>query len=219
MPKNKILALYQFLRKKYCKPGGQWSFWCKWPKTNREKERIIIEAILTQRTNWKNVELAMANLKKARLDSLRRILRNKRRLVLCIKPSGFYKQKSRHLIGLAKFILSQYGGLEKMAKEPILKLRAELLKLKGVGPETADSILLYALEKPVFVIDEYTKRLLNSKFKIQKSKFKYLPTAKYEDLQKLFESNLPRDWRLYQDFHALIVIEGKDKKREIFSRS
>ena len=100
-----------------------------------------------------------------------------------------------------------------MAKEPILKLRAELLKLKGVGPETADSILLYALEKPVFVIDEYTRRLLRARG---------LPTgglpkgdiarsAKYDDLRELFEKNLPKNWRLYQDFHALIVMEGKQE--------
>jgi len=120
-------------------------------------------------------------------------------LVSCIRPSGFYKQKGEYLCGLTKFISEKYGSVREMKKQPLPKLRRELLGVKGVGPETADSILLYALDKPVFVIDEYTRRLLRAR------------GAKYEDLRNLFEKNLKKDYRLYQDFHALIVIDGKNK--------
>lgn len=195
----------------YGRPGDQWSFWCKRPKTKREKERVIIESILTQRTNWRNVERAMSNLEKAKFDSLRRIARLKKqemnRLVSCIKPSGFYRQKAGYLVNLAKFVVESYGGVgKKMAKEPLSKLRMELLALKGIGPETADSILLYALEKPIFVIDKYTKRLLRARG--------ISPVAKYEELRELFEKSLPRDYRLYQDFHALVVVHGKNQNKQ-----
>jgi len=196
---NKIVKLYKNLRKKYGHPQGQWKLWCKRPKSEKEREEVIIGAILTQRANWKNVELAMNNLKKARMNSIRKIPADKIRLVSCIRPSGFYKQKGEYLCGLTKFISEKYGSVREMKKQPLPKLRRELLGVKGVGPETADSILLYALDKPVFVIDEYTRRLLRAR------------GAKYEDLRNLFEKNLKKDYRLYQDFHALIVIDGKNK--------
>ncbi|MEK7574066.1 MAG: endonuclease [Patescibacteria group bacterium] len=207
MASNKIFGLYQELRKKYGHPKGQWVLWCKRPKTNKEKEEVVIGAILTQRANWRNAELALANLKKAKINSLKDIhklgLKNKEGLALLIKPSGFYRQKADCLFGLAKFILENYGNLKKLGKTELIKLREELLGLKGIGPETADSILLYALEKPVFVIDEYTRRFVK----------KHAITANrdYQLLQTLFEKNLKKDFRLYQDFHALIVIDGKNK--------
>jgi len=200
---NKILNLYKKLLKENGEPKGQWSVWAKRPKTTREREQIVIEAILTQRTNWKNVQIAMKNLRRVRADSLRGIynLKSAARLAPLIKSSGFYRQKSAYLFDLAKWIIDKYGGLEDVQKEPLGVLREKLLAQKGVGPETADSILLYALDKPVFVIDEYTRRLLRAKSIAQRTK--------YEELRALFEKNLPRNWRLYQDFHALIVIEGK----------
>ena len=207
MAKNKIFGLYQELRKKYGHPKGQWVLWCRRPKTNKEKEEVIIGAILTQRANWRNAELALANLKKAGIDSLKGIyklgLKNENQLALLIRPSGFYRQKADCLWGLAKFILENYGGLKKLGEIDLLKSREDLLKQKGIGPETADSILLYALEKPVFVIDEYTRRFVK----------KYLLTNNrdYRFIQELFEKNIKKDFRLYQDFHALIVIDGKNK--------
>jgi len=207
MAKNKIFGLYQELRKKYGHPKGQWVLWCRRPKTNKEKEEVIIGAILTQRANWRNAELALANLKKAGIDSLKGIyklgLKNENQLALLIRPSGFYRQKADCLWGLAKFILENYGGLKKLGEIDLLKSREDLLKQKGIGPETADSILLYALGKPVFVIDEYTRRFVK----------KYLLTNNrdYRFIQELFEKNIKKDFRLYQDFHALIVIDGKNK--------
>ena len=208
MAKNKILGLYQRLRQKYGHPKGQWILWCKRPKNNKEREEVIIGAILTQRANWRNAELAMANLRKEKINSLKDIhklgLKNKNKLALLIRPSGFYQQKAGYLFGLAKFILENYGNLKELKKTRLAKLKEELLNLKGIGPETADSILLYALGKPVFVIDEYTRRFVK--------KHQLTTNYKYDFLQKLFERNLKKDFRLYQDFHALIVIDGKNNK-------
>ena len=208
MAKNKIFGLYQKLRKKYGHPKGQWILWCKRPKTNKEREEVIIGAILTQRANWKNAELAMANLKKAKINSLKGIyklgLKNRKKLALLIRSSGFYQQKADYLFGLAKFILKEYSGLKKMENNDLSLLRSSLLGLKGIGPETADSILLYGLEKPVFVIDEYTRRFTK--------KNRLTNEYDYHFLQNLFEKSLERNFRLYQDFHALIVIDGKNNK-------
>jgi len=219
MRENHLEKLYRELRKKYGKPSGQWRLWCKRPKTEREREEVIIGAILTQRTNWKNVEIAINNLKKAGINSLKDICKlGVKKLTPLIRPSGFYRTKARYLFSLAKFIVENYGSLEKMkgdelrsssrfanarAKEEPEELREKLLKVKGIGPETADSILLYALDRPIFVIDEYTKRLVRKR--------RLSSDISYAFLQKLFEKSLKRDFRLFQDFHALIVIDGKNK--------
>lgn len=227
---NQIQQLYQGLKKKYGKlqrPEGpsfslrqfmaqkplhrfivqQWGLWCRASKTLPEREEVVIGAILTQRTNWHNVGLAVQRLKQVNCCSLEKIHRvsrnNPERLADLIKPSGFYKQKAGYLLGVAEFIL-QKGGLAKLKAVPLGKLRQEILALKGVGQETGDSILLYALDKPVFVIDEYTRRLLKRKGITDKTDYAFL--------QKLFQDNLPKNHRLYQDFHALIVIDGKNNR-------
>lgn len=195
--------LYLELRKKYGRPQGQWKLWCKRPKTDREREEVILGAILTQRTNWNNVELAIANLKKAKLDSLKKISEaRKMSFAPLIKPSGFYQMKAGYLLNLAGYVKNNCGSVPEMKKNDMEKLRKELLDLKGVGPETADSILLYALDKPIFVIDEYTRRLAKER--------NLSEDLSYDFLQKLFEENIRKDFRLYQDFHALIVINGKN---------
>ena len=202
---NAFEKLYQQLKKKYGKPKGQWALWCQRPKAGREREEVIIGAILTQRTNWKNVESALKNLNKAKINSLRDIERlGPKKLEVLIKPSGFYKVKARYLFNLTKFIIKNYGSLEKMKKVELKELREKLLRLKGIGSETADSILLYALDKPIFVIDEYTRRLIK--------KYTLEDKMNYQYLQKSFEENLKKNYRLYQDFHALIVIDGKNQR-------
>jgi len=202
---NTFKKLYKELKSKYGCPKGQWSLWCKRPKTEREREKVLIGAILTQRTNWKNVELALSNLKRAKINSLKDIYKSGvKKLSPFIKPAGFYLIKANYLSGLAKFILKNYGNLEKMRRSDLCKLRKELLRQRGIGPETADSILLYALDKPIFVIDEYTRRLVKKR--------NLAKNLSYGFLQKLFEKNLKKDFRLYQDLHALIVIDGKNKK-------
>lgn len=199
---NVFEKLYKELRKKHGRPSGQWKLWCKRPKTEKEREEVIIGAILTQRTNWKNVDLAMDNLKRAKVNSLKGICQlGLKKLENLIKPSGFYQVKARYLFGLTEFILKNHRDLAQMGRSDLKELREELLGLRGIGPETADSILLYALDKPIFMIDEYTRRLVKKQGLVK--------NLSYLSLQKLFEKNLRRDFRLYQDFHALIVIDAK----------
>lgn len=202
---NKIWKLYQKLYQRYGSPSGQWSLWCKRPKSQKEKEEVIIATILTQRTNWKNVELSLEQLKKEGCDSLKLIYhlakKDIHQLEKLIRPCGFYRTKAQYLFGLIKFILEKYKSLKGVDKIPLARLRTELLSLKGIGPETADSILLYALERPIFVIDEYTRRLVK--------KLNWTSDLSYHSLQEFFESHLKKDFRLFQDFHALIVIDGK----------
>ncbi|MFA5393614.1 MAG: hypothetical protein WC081_00040 [Candidatus Ratteibacteria bacterium] len=201
---NRIQALYAELKERYGKPQGQWSLWCKRPKTRQEKELIAIEAILTQRANWKNVQLAVANLKEADCLGLKDVIATEdMKLSRLVRPSGFYRQKAERLKILARFLLEDCGGISLASEISLKELRPRLLVLKGVGPETADDILLYSLEKPVFVIDEYTRRLAQ--------KLNLARVFSYQSLQELFEKNLKKDYRSYQDFHALIVINGKDK--------
>ncbi len=201
---NVFEKLYKELKRKYGLPKGQWVLWCKRPKTRKEREEVMIGAILTQRTNWKNVELALNNLKRAKINSLKDIYKlGTKKLAPLIKPSGFYQVKGDYLFYLAEFILNNYGDSERMKKAKLKELREQLLTLKGIGPETSDSILLYALDKPVFVIDEYTRRLVQKR--------SLAKDLSYVFLQKLFEQKLRKDFRLYQDFHALIVIDGKNK--------
>jgi len=203
---NPFEELYKELRKKYGVPAGQWALWCKRPKNQAEREEVIIEAILTQRTNWQNVVLAVKNLEKAKAKSLEAVLQlTTAQFASLIKPAGFYQTKALYLSLLAEFILKTYGGLEQIMREETEKLRKELLDLKGIGPETADSILLYALDKPVFVIDEYTRRLVKKRGLTN--------NFSYNFLQTIFEKHLKKDYGLYQDFHALIVIDGKNAKR------
>lgn len=202
---NRIETLYAQLRRKYGRPQGQWCLWCKRPKTLEEKELVAIEAILTQRANWKNVQLAVANLKEADCLGLKKILStDDQELSRLVRPSGFYRQKAERLKVLAHFILEDCGGIKGASGMPPDELRAGLLALKGIGPETADDILLYGLEKPVFVIDEYTRRLAR--------RLNLARILSYQALQELFEKNLKKDYRSYQDFHALIVINGKIMK-------
>lgn len=203
---NAFEKLYKTLKKKCGKPKTQWELWCKRPKTEKEREKVLIGAILTQRTNWKNAELALDNLQKKRVTSFKGIYRlGSKKLAPLIKPAGFYKTKAGYLFNLAEFVIENYRSSEKMKRAEEKILREELLKLKGIGPETADSILLYALDKPVFVIDEYTKRFAK--------KHNLAAKMDYYSLQKLFEKNLKKNLKLYQDFHALIVIDGKNDGR------
>lgn len=157
-------------------------------------------AILTQNTAWRNVERAIENLKEAGVltpQGLHRI--TEKRLARLIRPSGYYNVKAKRLKGLMEFLEGGYGGdLQRMFSEPISSLRGKILMVKGVGSETADSILLYAGEKPIFVIDAYTKRVLSRHGMITDG-------ASYGDIQDLFMRSLPLDVSLYQEYHALFV--------------
>jgi endonuclease-3 related protein len=211
----RFYQLYLKLKSKYKKLDRYWSLWCKSKKSWKEKEKIAIGAILVQRTSWKNVELALYNLEKQNILSIKAIYRtgkkNFKLLEKLIRPSGFYKQKAKRLLGFCKFIVEEHNTLKKFLKQDIDKSREQLLNLFGIGPETADSILLYAGEKPVFVIDEYTRRWVK--------KHRLTTKFSYDHLQKLFEKDLPRDYKIYQNFHAMIVLEGQNYLKKSNKRS
>jgi len=161
---------------------------------------VIVGAILTQNTAWGNVEKAILNLKGAGImepDAMRKVRLGK--LARLIRPSGYYNLKARKLKSFMEFFYREYGGdLKLMKRERIETLRPKLLSVWGLGPETVDSILLYALGKPSFVVDAYTKRLFN--------RLGFLDGSEdYGEVKKIFEDNLGRNAKLYKEYHALIV--------------
>ncbi len=163
---------------------------------------VCVGAILTQNTNWSNVERAIKNLKQAGLLSPEGIAAAEdERLFELIKPAGFYKQKAKRLKAFSKWLLEQ-GGLDALKDTPTETLREMLLSIKGVGHETADSILLYALDRPVFVVDAYTYRIFLRHNLIYEE-------ITYNELQELFMRNLPEDVELFKEYHALLVEVGK----------
>ncbi|HEV8385703.1 MAG TPA: endonuclease III domain-containing protein [Candidatus Acidoferrales bacterium] len=173
-----------------------------WPA--RTPFEVIVGAILTQNTAWTNVEKAIANLRRERLLSpaaLERVPQAK--LARLIRSSGYFRQKAKKLKAFVRFLRLEFrGSLTKMFRTPTAELREKLLGVHGIGPETADSILLFAGQHPVFVVDAYTKRIL-VRHGLASEK------ASYEEIRALFESTLPRDANLYNEFHGLIVMTGK----------
>lgn len=166
---------------------------------------ICVGAILTQNTSWKNVEKALCALHKARTLSLKKIAACPQdTLAALIRSSGYHNQKAAKLKAFCRRISKEHpGGLKEwFLSAPAADLRAELLSYNGVGPETADSITLYAARKPVFVIDAYTRRIA--------ARLGLGSSAAYEMWQALFERNLPRDLKMYNEYHALLVKLGKD---------
>ncbi len=166
---------------------------------------IITGAILTQNTNWANVEKAIANLKSARLLTAEKLFHlDLSQLAELIRPAGYYNIKAKRLKNFVSWFFENYDGqltnLEDLSTD---QLRAELLAIKGLGRETADSILLYAFNRGLFVIDAYTARIAVRHRLIE-------PGADYEQLQELFQSNLPADSQLFNEYHALLVRLGKE---------
>lgn len=165
---------------------------------------IVIGAILTQNTNWRNVEKAIAQLRAAGLidwAALRDV--DIERLAELIRPAGYYNVKARRLKNFVAWLWEHYGGdLGRLRNVPLEQLREELLGVNGIGRETADSILLYALERPSFVVDAYTARLARRHRLIDED-------ADYERLKALFEDALQSDAALFNEYHALIVAVGK----------
>jgi len=164
---------------------------------------ISVGAILTQNTAWTNVEKAIGQLKQARALSVVALGRmSHRRLARLIKSSGYFNVKAKRLKNFISFVEGRYrGSLTKLLRQRSHRLRAELLSVNGIGPETADSIVLYAAEKPIFVIDAYTKRIF--------SRHGVLPFEKsYDDFQTLFTKHLPSDVPLYNQYHAMFVKTG-----------
>lgn len=173
-----------------------------WPgKTQFE---LIVGAILTQNTSWGNVERALANLRTCQLLSVTAIEKVPlKRLERLIRSSGYYRQKALKLKTFCSFLRGEYqGSLKRMFATPTIALREKLLSIHGIGPETADSILLYAGNHSVFVADAYTKRILTRHgWASDKSN--------YNDVRQLFERQFPGDTKRFNEFHALIVKTGK----------
>ena len=171
---------------------------------------VMVGAILTQNTSWRNVEKAIQNLKARKVLHVRGIHQLKRsQLASLIRSSGYFRIKADRLKTFVNFLFEHYSGnLGKMRKEGLNILRQKLLGIRGIGPETADSILLYGLQKPIFVVDAYTKRIF-SRHGILSEK------ATYEEVQRLFMEHLPKDERLFNEYHALLVHVGKTLCRKI----
>ncbi len=199
--------VYKSFFKLFLKYGKQ--YW--WPSSFKGEKRIIeilIGAVLTQNTSWKQVEKSLNNLKKENLISLRlieEIKENKEFIIELIKPSGFASVKVNTLLNLLNYYKE---NKKEMRNKSTSVLRKELLSLKGIGEETADSILLYAFERPVFVIDNYTKKMI--------SKFLGFNINNYSLLRLIFELafnflNKKKKVKLFNEYHALIVEFGKNK--------
>lgn len=164
---------------------------------------IMVGAILTQNTAWTNVEKAINNLKKANaLDPEIISQAHHKRLASWLKPSGYFNIKAKRLRAMCRWLLEQ-GGEGALKKNKTRDLRNALLDVYGIGPETADDILLYAFDRPVFVIDAYTRRIFSRLGLVEGDEH-------YENLQELFEKTLGKDAELFNEYHALIVIHGKD---------
>jgi endonuclease-3 related protein len=194
--KNRLVEIFDLLLKQY---GPR--FW--WPAESSFE--VCVGAILTQNTNWGNVEKAIANLKTKGILSpvaLRDVSMGQ--LAEVIRPAGFFNVKSRRLKDFMVYLFVRYdGNLDAMFSGDWRELRRELLAVHGVGPETCDSILLYAGHKPSFVVDAYTKRLFSRLGLIEEN-------APYEEVRALFMANLPADVELYNEYHALIVQHCKE---------
>lgn len=172
-----------------------------WP--GESPTEVVVGAVLVQNTAWRNVERAIANLRREELLDIVRLYEvEPTRLETLIQPAGYFRVKAQRLRNLLAMLVSEHGGsLDSLFALPLDVAREQLLGVSGVGPETADSILLYAGNLPKFVVDAYTRRVLLRHGWLA-------PPAKYEQMQKLFESRLPPDAMLYNEYHALIVRLG-----------
>lgn len=191
-----LLKIYDRLHKTY---GPQ--HW--WPGDTPFE--IIVGAILTQNTNWGNVEKAIINLKAEGIlspEGLRDV--NHNHLAMLIRPSGYFNIKAGRLKHFIEYLFKRHGGsLKKMFSLDLKQLRHELLEVKGIGPETADSILLYAGGYPVFVVDAYTVRIFQRLGILTEE-------VTYHETQELFMDSLPHDTKMFNEYHALIVRLGKE---------
>lgn len=179
------------------------------PRSRYDVFEVMVGAILTQNTAWTNVEKALENLRSAGCltpEALREI--SSKRLAGLLKPSGYFNIKAQRLKSFVRFLYQEYkGDIRQMLNEDPPLLRQKLLSVKGIGPETADSMLLYAGGFPWFVVDAYTRRILSRHGLVT-------DTVGYNDLQDFFMKDLPRDTKLYNEYHALLVKLGKEICRQ-----
>ena len=195
MKKKLLMKIYKRLYKAY----GPMHWW-----PAETPFEVMVGAILTQNTSWRNVEKAIQKLKGKGIlypEGIRRMKRKE--LAPLIRSSGYYRIKADRLKVFIDFLFEEYAGdIKRMKRGRLDELREKLLAIRGIGPETADSILLYGLKKSIFVVDAYTKRILSRHGIISEK-------ASYEEVQKLFMNHLPHDEKLFNEYHALFVHLGK----------
>lgn len=205
-----LKTIYTILRSRYGKqnwwpvtpPGEYHPRYTGGPKTERDQIEIAIGAVLAQNTTWSNVEKALAALHRRNLVDVDAILKTPRsKLAQLIRASRYYNQKALKLKALAELLKKHpVKSLQAMATPG---LRDLFLAVSGIGPETADSILLYAFRKPVFVVDAYTRRIFSRVGLCPKD-------VEYHELQRLFHAGLRKNERMFNEYHALLVVHGKD---------
>ena len=205
-----IIKLYNTLFDEF-EDLNWWPYDKVYHKINSTDHRfeIIVGAILTQNTSWLNVEKALNNLKEENILDIKSILEtDEKTLKKLIKPSGFFNQKADRILNFSKYINKNYNqNLNLFFDKDIQNLRYELLSLQGIGPETADSIILYAAEKPIFVVDAYTKRICK--------RLNIVSDCSYNNIQNYFEKEISKNFSkkeivyIYNQMHALIVFFAK----------
>ena len=190
-----MLRLYRVLARRF---GPQrW-----WP--GRTAYEVAAGAILTQHTAWTNAARALADLRAhGRLTATGVLGLGEAELARLLRPAGTYRVKARRLGAFTRWLAGRFGGrFEAMRRAPLAPLRRELLTVPGLGPETADAILLYAAGRPVFVADAYVRRVL-ARHRLLRA------GAGYEEARAFLEAHLPSDPRLFNEYHALLVALGK----------
>jgi endonuclease-3 related protein len=196
IPAGELLSRYYSVLRARFGPQ-QW-----WPA--RTRLEVILGAILTQNTTWHNATLALRNLRKSGLlswQALRRACLSG--LEACVRPSGFYRQKARTIRDFVDWLSREHAGsLDRLFSLPTDELRRRLLDLRGLGPETVDAIILYAVPRPLFVADAYTRRVLARHGLVSEA-------AGYHLTQEFLHAHLPPDTSLFNEFHALLVAVGK----------
>jgi endonuclease-3 related protein len=197
--KDLLAEMYRRLEAAY--GDQQW-----WP--GETPFEVAVGAILTQNTAWANVEKAIANLERAALLEPAALARlSASEIAPLIKPAGYYNVKAGRLRAFLDFLWNEYyGDVAAMAREDLATVRPKLLAVRGVGPETADSILLYACGLPTFVVDAYTHRILHRHGLADEA-------AAYDELKELFEANVEADVASYKQYHALMVRVGRERCR------
>jgi len=210
---SEVEEIYSILNKTYKKQGwwpifsnekGSSEYNVGAPRDDNDRFEIIIGAILTQNVAWKNVEKALGALKKIKILSPRKLHKAEDKIIAsCIKPAGYYNQKTikiKNFLNWFKTINYSFDELKKLKTDI---LRERLLEINGIGPETADSILLYAMDRKIFVIDAYTKRIF-SRLNLTSI------DDSYDSVQKFFHKEFNGTIKKYNEYHALIVAHGKD---------
>jgi len=199
--KNLLMDIYHRLYRAY--GSRNW-----WP--GETPFEVMVGAILTQNTSWRNVEKAIERLKERGILNPEGIYKIKKfQLAELIKSSGYFRIKADRLKSFVRFLFDEYNGeIERMGSEKLEDLREKLLRVKGIGPETADSILLYGLKRPIFVVDAYTKRILSRHGIVSDG-------SSYEEIQGIFMNHLKPDEKLFNEYHALLVHLGKTVCKKI----